>query len=70
MSIQFSEQFLEDVCRAAHNSGRTVEEQLEHWAHIGRVLEENPDLTYEFVKGIEASLEDIEAGRVEPYQFG
>ena len=29
---------------------RTPPKQIEHWAKIGEILEDNPDLPYEFVK--------------------
>ncbi len=69
MSIPISQELFEAAEVAAHDTGRTIAEQIEHWAHIGNAMEKNPDLTYEFFKGIETSLEDIEAGRVESYLF-
>ncbi len=50
--------------------GRSPSHQIERWAHIGATMEDNPDLNYDLVKGIEGSIEDIEEGRVEPYSFG
>jgi len=32
------------------NSNHSIAKQIEHWARIGRIAEENPDLTYEFIK--------------------
>ena len=31
-------------------SDRTVKEQLEHWINIGRLIEDNPSLTSDFIK--------------------
>lgn len=31
-------------------SDRTVKEQLEHWVNIGRLIEDNPSLTSEFIR--------------------
>jgi hypothetical protein len=31
---------------------RSVFNQIEHWARIGRIEEENPDLPYNFIKDI------------------
>lgn len=33
--------------------------KIEHWARIGKCLEENPDLTYSLVKEILAEMEDL-----------
>jgi len=44
--------------------------QIEHWAKIGKICEENPDLPAAFVNGILISLSEIEAGEVTEYVFG
>lgn len=36
---------------------------------IDKIAEENPDLTYEFIKGILIGLQEIETGQTEPYSF-
>lgn len=49
---------------------RSVAKQIEHWAKIGRIAEENPDLSYDAIKGILCGLADAEAGNVEEYCSG
>nr|WP_250156413.1 ParD-like family protein [Vibrio alginolyticus] len=34
----------------ANAANRSVAEQIEHWANIGKMMEENQDLPYEFVR--------------------
>jgi hypothetical protein len=46
---------------------RSVPKQIEYWAKIGRIAEENPDLPYNAIKGILFGLEDIKIGNVEEY---
>ena len=48
---------------------RSVAGQIEYWAKIGRIVEENPDLTYEFIKKILIAQEEAEAGKVSNYSF-
>ena len=48
---------------------RSVAGQIEYWAKIGKIGEENPDLTYEFIKDILVSLQEVEAGKLEAYDF-
>ena len=48
---------------------RSVPKQIEHWATIGRIAEENPDLNYGAILGILRGLEDMKAGRVEKYRW-
>ncbi|KTD64826.1 ParD-like family protein [Legionella spiritensis] len=43
--------------------------QIEHWAKIGRIAEENPDLTYEFIKDILLAKAEVDNGMVEDYEF-
>lgn len=49
---------------------RSIAKQIEHWAKIGRIAEENPDLTYEAIEGILLGLADVQEGNVEPYKDG
>ncbi len=43
--------------------------QIEHWAKIGRIAEENPDLSYEFIKDILLAKAEIDNGLVDDYEF-
>ncbi len=49
---------------------RTTPKQIEHWAKIGKIMEDNPDLPYEFVKQAAIAKVEIEAGELERYDFG
>jgi len=46
---------------------RSVPKQIEHWAKIGRIAEENPDLSYSAIKEILLGLEDVKMGNVQAY---
>lgn len=49
---------------------RTTPKQIEHWAKIGKIMEENPDLPYEFVRQAVIAKAEMEAGELERYDFG
>ena len=49
---------------------RTTPKQIEHWAKIGKIMEDNPDLPYEFVKQAVIAKAEIEVGELESYDFG
>jgi hypothetical protein len=49
---------------------RSVPRQIEHWAKIGRIAEENQDLTYDAIKEILLGLSDVMAGNMEIYKDG
>lgn len=42
---------------------------IEYWAKIGKIAEENPDLTYDFIKNILIAKQESEAGDLKPYDF-
>ena len=48
---------------------RSVTGQIEHWARIGKITEENPDLTYSLIKEIIIGLEELEQGLSSEYKF-
>jgi hypothetical protein len=49
---------------------RSMPKQIEHWAKIGRIAEENPDLTYDDIKNILLGLAEVDAGYTEEYKSG
>ena len=48
---------------------RTMPKQIEHWAKIGEMMEDNPDLPYEFVKQAIIAKAERDAGKLENYSF-
>jgi hypothetical protein len=55
------------ICSKAMN--RSVAKQIEYWAKIGKVAEENPDLPYSFIKEILLGQQEAASHQLEPYQF-
>jgi hypothetical protein len=64
----------EDIVRAAGLyapvNSRSVPKQIEHWVKIGKIAEENPDLPYEFIKGVLQAREEMKTEKPTPYVFG
>lgn len=57
------------ACKAiAHgaNSGLDISNQIEHWAKIGKAVEDNPDLPYSLIREIFMADQD---DQLEMYQF-
>lgn len=46
---------------------RSVPKQIEYWARIGRIAEENPDLSYNAIKSILLGREDAKLGNVKEH---
>ncbi len=68
-SVKLSQEMITEAKVKSKVFNRSIAGQIEYWAKIGRIAEENPDLTYEFVKKILISLNEIEQGLGEPYVF-
>jgi len=49
---------------------RSATKQVEFWAGIGKIIEENPDLNFKDIKDLLLGLEQVKSGKVTEYQFG
>ena len=66
-SIRLDDDFVSDVKIHAEASHRSIHKQIEHWAKIGRVAEENPDLTYRFIVETLLAKNEIDNNKVTRY---
>lgn len=69
-SIRIDQTLFEKASIMAQASSRSVPKQIEHWAKIGEIMEDNPELSYEFVKQALIAKAEKDAGKLEPYEFG
>ncbi len=69
-TIELSEELISNATRYSHILPRSVPEQIEHWAKIGRIAEENPDMPYEFIQGILIAMDEVAEEDVVDYKFG
>lgn len=49
---------------------RSIAGQIEYWAKIGQMIEDNPELPLPFIQDILEGKEQIKAGQGTPYVFG
>jgi hypothetical protein len=49
---------------------RSVAGQIEYWAKIGQIIEENPELPLPFIQEMLIGKEEIKSGLGTPYVFG
>ena len=66
-SIKLSESIMSDAKIMAKVYNRSVAGQIEYWAKIGKIVEDNPELTYEFIKDILIAQNEALMGKREPY---
>ena len=68
-AIRLSEEIMEAAITYAPENSRSVPKQIEHWAKIGKIAEENPDLPYEFIRDVLEAKREMERGDVSPFEF-
>ena len=69
-AVKLSNELVLDAAAHGKAQHRSTPRQIEYWARIGKIADENPDLTLGFVKDILTGLEEAETGDVTEYQFG
>jgi len=68
-AVKLSENIVSDAQIMSKVFNRSVAGQIEYWAKIGKIVEENPDLTFEFIKNIFIAQEEAKACALEPYVY-
>lgn len=68
-SIRLDQKLIEQAAIMGKALNRTTPKQIEHWAKIGQMMEDNPDLPYEFVKQAIIAQAERDAGKLETYDF-
>lgn len=69
-AVRISEKLVNEAKKYSRVDHRSITGQIEHWAKIGKCVEENPDLTYSLIKEILMGLEELEQGERSEYKFG
>ncbi|MBN1683923.1 MAG: hypothetical protein JW855_00545 [Gammaproteobacteria bacterium] len=69
-AVKLSDTLIQRAKIYAHAFNRSTAGQIEYWAKLGQLVEENPDMPYSFIQNILISLEEVKNNRVENYMFG
>ena len=68
-SIRISDELVKSAKCVGNVMNRSSAAQIEFWAKIGRIAEENPDLPYSFIKESLLAKAEMDAGEVSDYEF-
>ncbi len=68
-AVRVSDKLVREARLFSKVDSRSVTGQIEHWARIGKCIEENPDLTYILIKEILTGLEELDQGISSEYEF-
>lgn len=68
-AVKISSELISKARIYAKTFHRSTAGQIEYWAKIGQLVEENPDLPYHFIHDTLLSIEELESEHIEPYVF-
>ncbi len=69
-SIKLSESLIQDAKSASKIAKRTLSEQIEHWARLGKACDENPDLPVYMLQDILVSRVEMNLNKLSKFRFG
>jgi len=69
-AVKLSDRLVNKAMIRSNAVSRSTAGQIEYWANIGQVAEDNPDLSYSFIKDILIAQQEVKANQLSDYQFG
>ncbi len=69
-AVKISDELAKNAAIFAEIENRSLAGQVEHWANLGKIAEENPDLPISFIKDILIGRAQLRSGQKTPYKFG
>ncbi len=69
-AIKISEEIAKEAKLVAKVTRRSMAGQIEYWAFIGKIAEDNPDLSFSVIKDILLGREQLKEGLGTEYIFG
>ena len=67
INVKLSESLVEQAKHYAVIQHRSVPKQIEYWSQLGKIAEENPDLSFSVIREILIADQEAPTGE---YQFG
>jgi len=68
--VKLSDDLIDEARRYASLNSRSVPKQIEYWSRIGKIVEDNPDLSYAFIKQLLLSKRELGDDELTDYRFG
>ena len=70
IALKLSDELIELAKPCAAAEHRSVPKQIEYWARLGKAVEDNPELPFQFIKDTLLADAEASAGQVSEYKFG
>ena len=68
--VKISDELAANAAMYAKVESRSLAGQVEYWAKLGKIADENPDLPISLIKDILIGRAQIQGGQKTPYVFG
>ncbi len=68
-SVKLPDHVVKDAQRFGKLYSRSVPKQIEYWVRIAKIVEANPDLPFDFIKGALLGIDEMHAGEVQEFIF-
>jgi ParD-like antitoxin of type II bacterial toxin-antitoxin system len=69
VSVKLLDDMVTNAKAMSRALNRSVAGQIEYWAKIGKIAEENPDLSYDSIKQLLIAREEAKLKNLKPYEF-
>lgn len=69
-AIRISDLLVKEAKIRSRVENRSLTGQIEYWAKIGKMAEENPDVPYSLLREILIGVEQLNSNEGTEYQFG
>lgn len=70
IALKLSDELIDLAKPRAAAEHRSVPKQIEYWARLGKAVEDNPELPFQFIKDTLLAVAEANAGQVSEYKFG
>ena len=70
IAVRISDDLIKEAKTLSKVENRSITGQIEYWAKIGKIAEQNPTLSFELIKEILIGIEELDSKRGIEYKFG
>ncbi len=70
IAVRISDELIKEAKTLSKVENRSVTGQIEYWAKIGKIAEQNPTMSFELIKEILIGIEELDSKRGTEYKFG
>jgi hypothetical protein len=70
IAVRISDELIKEAKTLSKVENRSVTGQIEYWAKIGKIAEQNPTMSFALIKEILIGIEELDSKMGTEYKFG